>query len=183
MITLFVSPVPKRIWLLMVLLSLLSSACNLSLISTPAALTIIHTVEVTRLAEVTRIVEIPVTVTPSLTLVFSPTSSYTPTLTHSPTLTLTPTITLTPAPLKGVVLQKSNCRYGPGAAYLYKYGLYEGYQAEIIGRNKIGDWSYIQALGFPDPCWVKVSLLEIDGDIFSVEPYYARLPFSAVSQL
>jgi hypothetical protein len=136
MTTLFASPVPKRLWLLMVLLSLLSSACNLSLISTPVALTIIHTVEVTRLAEVTRIVEIPVTVTPSLTPVFSPTSSYTPTLTHSPTLTLTPTITLTPAPLKGVVLQKSNCRYGPGAAYLYKYGLYEGYQAEIIGRTR-----------------------------------------------
>jgi hypothetical protein len=182
MITLFANPIPKRIWLLMVLLPLLSSACNLSLISPPFASTIIHTVEVTRLAEVTRIVEIPVTVTPSLTPVISPTSSYTPTLTYTPTMTFTPTITLTPPPLKGIVLQQSNCRYGPGAAYLYKYGLYEGYRAEIIGRNKIGDWAYVQALGFPDPCWVKVSLLEIAGDIFSVEPYYARLPYSALYQ-
>jgi hypothetical protein len=65
---------------------------------------------------------------------------------------------------------------------LYKYGLYDGYQVEIVGRNVLGDWAYVKALGFPDPCWVKASLLEIAGDIFSVDPYYSRLPYSALYQ-
>ncbi|MBE9525148.1 MAG: hypothetical protein IMY76_08610 [Chloroflexi bacterium] len=154
----------------------------MSLTPTPELLTVIQTVEVTRLAEVTRIVEIPVTITPSLTPIISSTATLTQTITPTPTVTFTSTITPTSTPLNSTVLQQSNCRYGPGAAYLYKYGLYEGYRAIIIGRNLLGDWAYVQALGFPDPCWVKASLLEIAGDIYSVEPYYARLPFSALYQ-
>lgn len=107
----------KMIYPVIVLLALLISACNLSLVSSPEISTVIHTVEVTRLAEVTRVVEIPVTVTPSVTPVFSATPSLTPTITN------TPTITPTPGPLKGKVLEQANCRYGPGAAYLYEYGL------------------------------------------------------------
>jgi hypothetical protein len=76
------------------------------------------------------------------------------------------------------VLEQSNCRYGPGAAYLYKYGLYPGNNIEIIGRNDPGTWIVIQAIGGANPCWVKASLLEIKGDVMAVAPMELPLPMS-----
>jgi len=128
------------------------------------------------------------TVTPSLTLTptqsASPTASATFTLTPTSTPSLppteTPTATITPtyAILRGKVLQQSNCRYGPGAPYLYKYGLYPGSNLEIIGRNELGTWILIQAIGGSNACWVKASLLEIKGDVMSLELTYTLLPQS-----
>lgn len=127
-------------------------------------------------------------VTPTLTL--TPTNLPTQTPTQSPTQTLTelpaqtatetPTATLSPTYtiLRGKVLQQSNCRYGPGAPYLYKYGLYEGSNLEIIGRNDLGTWILVQAIGGSNPCWVKASLLQIKGDVMSVAPTYIPLPQS-----
>ncbi len=182
MVDIFENHPSMATFLILSLFTMLFSACNISSTTAPEVITVLQTIEVTRLAEITRIVEIPVTVTSVPTPIISSTPTLTATITDTPTVTFTPTITPTLKPLKSVVKQQSNCRYGPGAAYLYKYGLYESYRAIIIGRNMIGDWAYVQALGFPDPCWVKASLLEIDGDIYSVEPYYARLPFSALYQ-
>src|SRR4030066_607869 len=100
----------------------------------------------------------------------------------------TPTITpeLTPSPtspppysiLRGTVLVQAHCRYGPGAAYLYKYGLYPGNHLEIIGRNEPGSWIVIQAIGGTEPCWVKASLLEIQGDVMTLAPASLPLPQS-----
>ena len=73
-----------------------------------------------------------------------------------------------------------NCRYGPGAAYLYKFGLYQGISVEIQGRTDRGDWVYVLPLWYEDGCWIKADLLEVSGDIFSVEPYYGSLPFSDI---
>ena len=117
----------------------------------------IHTQEVVHTQEVTRIVEIPVTITPTSTPQISPT------ITQTPTITLTPTISSTPKPPIGKVLQRSVCHYGPGAAYLYKYGLVEGSRMEIVGRNEAGTFAYIQAIGGNNPCWVDVDYLEISG--------------------
>jgi len=75
---------------------------------------------------------------------------------------------------------QANCRYGPGWAYLYKYGLYEGISVEILGRNERGDWAFVLPLWYESGCWIKADLLEITGDIFSVEPYYGTLPFSDI---
>jgi hypothetical protein len=126
-------------------------------------------------------------VTPSLTPpiietfappIHTPTQTPTETPSPTPTVTSTPTITPTYTILRGKVLQQSNCRYGPGAPYLYKYGLYEGTVLEIIGRNDLGTWVVVQAIGGSNPCWVKASLLQIRGDVMSVAPTYLSLPQS-----
>jgi hypothetical protein len=104
---------------------------------------------------------------------------YTPTIT--PTPSRTPTITPTPTydPPDAHVLEQANCRYGPGAAYLYKYGLYPDNRVEIFGRNDDGTWAYVRPWYYPDRCWVTVSVLDIfRGDIFDAPVYYSRLPFS-----
>ena len=108
----------------------------------------------------------------------TPTPTLTPTIT--PTPTATPTITLTPtyAILRAQVMVRANCRYGPGAVYLYKYGLVVGSNLEVIGRNDLGTWILIQAIGGNNPCWVKASLMDIKGEVMSVAPTYIPLPQS-----
>lgn len=117
----------------------------------------------------------------------SPTATATETSTATPTLTPVPTETptITPLPtyaiLRGDVLVQANCRYGPGQPYLYKYGLYRGYRMELIGRNEAGTWVYVRAIGGNNPCWVKASLLEIQGNVQGLESVYpdkAPLPKS-----
>jgi hypothetical protein len=76
------------------------------------------------------------------------------------------------------VLEQSNCRYGPGAAYLYKYGLYTGNNLEIIGRNEIGSWILVQAIGGNNPCWIKATLMDTHGEVMSLAPASVPLPQS-----
>ncbi len=116
---------------------------------------------------------VPPTATETATTTPSPTPTETPlpTDTPTPTETFTPTITPTYAILRGKVTpERANCRYGPGAAYLYKYGLVGGSNLEIIGRNQLGTWVLMQAIGGDNPCWVKAELMEIKEDVFSLEP-------------
>jgi hypothetical protein len=111
---------------------------------------------------------------PTETLTLTATASLTP----EPTETITPTISPTYAILRGEVLVRSNCRYGPGAPYLYKYGLVRGSNLEVIGRNKLGTWILVRAIGGDNPCWVKASLMDVKGDVMDVEPTYIPLPSS-----
>lgn len=115
---------------------------------------------------------------PSLT----PTRVSTKTATNTPSLTPTqtspPTATPTYAILRATVLEQANCRYGPGAAYLYKYGLFADFNIEVIGRNEPGTWVVIQGIGGTNPCWVKTSLLNIHGDVMSLAPASLPLPES-----
>jgi hypothetical protein len=113
---------------------------------------------------------------PSTTPTKSSTSTATSTL--MPSQTSSPTLSPTYAILRGTVLEQANCRYGPGAAYLYKYGLYPGNNVEIIGRNDPGTWIVIQAIGGSNPCWVKASLLNIKGEVMSLAPASLPLPHS-----
>ncbi len=111
----------------------------------------------------------------------SPTPTLTPIPTATETVTPSPTATPTYTVLRGEVLERANCRYGPGAPYLYKYGLVAGSNLEIIGRLDDANWIQIQAIGGDNPCWVKTSLMDVKGDVFSVEPIYpdkAPLPVS-----
>jgi hypothetical protein len=112
------------------------------------------------------------TIPPSPTLTATPLTSQTPSPTTSPTFTQTPTPTITPtyAILRGEVLERANCRYGPGASYLYKYGLVAGSVLNIIGRNDLGTWIFVQAIGGDNPCWLKATLMNIKGDVLSVAP-------------
>ena len=107
----------------------------------------------------------PTKIVNSKTPTASPTNK--PTATDTPT----PTLTATYAILRGKVIpDKANCRYGPGAPYLYKYGLVGGSNLEVIGRNDQGSWLLIQAIGGSNPCWAKTELMEINGDEMGVEP-------------
>lgn len=122
---------------------------------------------------------LPVTATPSLTP--EPASTVEETFSPTPSETSTPDVTPTPVRLRGEVLEQANCRYGPGAPYLYKYGLVKGNRLEIIGRREDGKWLYVQAIGGNNPCWVKASLMQVDGDVMNLEVYYpekAPLPES-----
>jgi len=118
------------------------------------------------------------------TAVILPTATASPSPTRLPTATpvptQTPTLTPTPIPtytvLRGQVLVRSNCRYGPGAVYLYKYGLVPGSNLDVIGRTDQGSWILVQAIGGNNPCWVKASLMEVKGDVMNVQPTYIPLP-------
>jgi hypothetical protein len=129
------------------------------------------------------------TILPTSTSTPAPTETATPTNTPTVTQSLTPidtsTPTLTPTlaetlpPPVGILdVDQANCRYGPGAAYLYKFGLYKGIKMEIQGRTDRGDWVYVLPKWYETGCWIKASLLQVTGDVMSAEPYYGILPFS-----
>jgi hypothetical protein len=108
----------------------------------------------------------------------TPTASYTPT--ETPTLTETPTPTFTPIPtyvvLRGkVIIDQAVCHYGPGAPYLYKYGVYKDSNMEIVGRESTtGEYIEVQAIGGDNRCWVKAEYYDIQGDIKMVQPVDAE---------
>ncbi|HUI89122.1 MAG TPA: hypothetical protein VLX61_10410 [Anaerolineales bacterium] len=108
---------------------------------------------------------------PTSTVTLAPYPSDTP----PPTETATPSTTPTFAILRGTVLETSNCRYGPGAPYLYFTGLVAGSHLEVIGRREDSQWLYVQAIGGHKPCWVKASQMDVPGDINSLEIYYPDL--------
>jgi hypothetical protein len=118
----------------------------------------------------------PATFTPLPTDTPAPTatSALEPSPTNTPTTTVTPTYAI----LRGTVLQRANCRYGAGWAYLYKYGLLIGNYLEVIGRNDDGTWAQVRAIGGDNPCWVRADLMDIEGDILAVAPVENKLPFS-----
>jgi hypothetical protein len=91
----------------------------------------------------------------------------------------------------GTVLEHSNCRYGPGAVFLYKYGLLPDTNMEVIGRDEAGTWLLIHSRGGDDRCWIKAALMDVRGDVMTVpqvdpdiilpfSPYYPN-PLTGVS--
>jgi len=158
----------SRVFAIALFLVLLCSSC---INSTPVIqkvpvtqlATILVTKEVTQ--EVTRVVQVPVTVTPRDTAI------------------LTPTPLSIPAPaegtLTGTILMHSDCMYGPGSGYLYKYSVMADDLIEAIGRNMDGSWLYVQAVGGWNPCWIQAELVKFaSGDIDSLPVVYSRLPYS-----
>ena len=130
----------------------------------------------TRTSSPEPLIEPSQTFSPTPTLSQSPSPTFTQQKT--PTQTSTPSASPTYAILRGTVLEQSNCRYGPGAAYLYKYGLYPGNTLQVIGRNETGSWILVQAIGGNNPCWLKASLMDLNGDVFSLAPGTLPLPES-----
>lgn len=130
------------------------------------------------------------TVAPPATATGLPTAAPSETPLPSPTHTATPFPTVTPTPtpvptyvrLRGkVIIDQAVCHYGPGAPYLYKYGVYKGNNLEILRRVELGNYVEVQAIGGNNPCWVRVDYLEIQGDWMNLEPVSAdevRLPQS-----
>jgi hypothetical protein len=101
---------------------------------------------------------------------------------EAPTLPASPTAAATYIKLRGEVIpDQANCRYGPGAPYLYKYGVIKGSNLEIIGRNAPGTWIEVRAIGGTNPCWLKADLMKVKGDVMNVAPIRpedVRLPAS-----
>lgn len=122
------------------------------------------------------------TPTATFTATSTPTASQSPTPAGTPTTTLTPSATPTYKPIAATVLEQSNCRYGPGAAYLYEWGLFPGVRVDIVGRNDLGTWAYVHPWTYFDRCWVRADLLDIRGDLREAPPYYSRLPFGELYQ-
>ena len=115
---------------------------------------------------------------PTLTPIPPPTIAV-PTLTPSPQATQTPSPSATPSAspiptyvrLRGeVTIDQAFCHYGPGAPYLYKYGVYKGSNLEILRRMAGGNYLEVQAIGGKNPCWVKVDYMKIKGDLSSLQP-------------
>ncbi|MGE5249952.1 MAG: hypothetical protein ACM3QS_07020 [Bacteroidota bacterium] len=74
--------------------------------------------------------------------------------------------------LRGTINQLANCRYGPGAPYLYKYGIKKTARMEVIGRDADGNWLKIQAIGGHNPCWINADLIDVEGDVMQVADAY-----------
>ncbi|MBI3174232.1 MAG: hypothetical protein HYZ25_10955 [Chloroflexi bacterium] len=126
-----------------------------------------------------------------VTEIVAPTETFTPipnpTLTEIPTAmaTATEAPTFTPSPIPTVESLKASvsadllsCRYGPGAEYLFLYGLRKGANIQLIGRTNGNDWLYVAG---KNPCWVKAEFLSIEGDdqaLPVVYPGIAKLPKS-----
>ena len=103
----------------------------------------------------------------------SPTTAASATSTLEPTMTSTPSATTTPSgPLTGTVLQKANCRYGPGASYLYKIGMLANAPIEIVGRTVDGGWVNIEFKGTHNLCWINAKLIQTGGDIMGLPDTY-----------
>ena len=117
---------------------------------------------------------------PTFTATATSTATATYTATPRPTYDPNSTETVTPtlAYPQATVLEQSNCRYGPGAPYLYEWGLYPDDRVTVTARNDLGDWLYVQPRSYSGYCWVKTSLLQIEGEIDPLPPFYGRLPYS-----
>jgi uncharacterized protein YraI len=118
------------------------------------------------------------TSTPLPTATFTLAPSETPTRTATVTRTPIPTLTPTWAILRAKVAVRSNCRYGPGWPYLYKYGLVAGTNFEVLGRTEQGSWILVQGVGGNNPCWVRADLMDVQGEVMAVQPTYIPLPLS-----
>jgi hypothetical protein len=129
-----------------------------------------------------------ISVTSSATKILSPTFTSTPSQTETTTPSVTPTPTGTSVPtyvkLRGmVVIDRAVCHYGPGAPYLYKYGVIKGSNLEIIRRVIGHNYIEVQAIGGDNPCWVREDYMQIRGDgslenLETVHAFDVRLPMS-----
>ncbi len=160
-----------RRWMTLVLMSLLVSACQ-------APLAIFASPTPTPTDTPTQTPSATPTQTPTITL--TPTVTLTPT--ETPTPTITPTFTVTPTATfdfpDASVLMQAHCRYGPAKGYLHAGDLYPGDQGLVWNRNWDASWLWIKWFKQSWPCWVSASVVEVEGDPFSVVEYYAPLPWS-----
>lgn len=81
--------------------------------------------------------------------------------------------------LKAVVTANLlSCRYGPGAEYLFLYGLRKGANIKLIGRTDDANWNWVYVDG-KNKCWVNAKFIEIAGEKNSLPVVYpgaAKLP-------
>ncbi len=168
----------------LILLALILTACNIPTALPPAQEPIQASPALTaKTAPPSQTPQLTATPLPSETPLPTVPSTNTPTFTPTstdtlePTSTFTETITSTSVPtytvIRGqVIIDQAVCHYGPGAPYLYKFGVYKGSNLEILRRVAVlsGDYVEIQAIGGNNRCWVKAEYFNFKGDLANVEP-------------
>ena len=177
---------PRQTILLLTLIFMAILACNLP--SSPAVIGLTFTP--TLLITSTALSAASITPTPTVSLITTITGTPSPipksTSTSTDTPTATQTLTNTPIPtyqvLRGeVIVDNVVCHYGPGADYLYKYGLVAGSHLDVIGRIEQGKYIEVQAIGGNNPCWVNPDWMKVNGDLANLQPVNAdetNLPLS-----
>ena len=132
------------------------------------------------------------TSTPSSTATATATSTFTPsptsTLTLTPTITFTPTITetpsITPTPTFAfptvTVNAQAHCRYGPSTAYLHAADLYAGDTGSVRGRFQNSQWLHVKFDKLDYFCWVAPSVVDVVGDITTLNYAAVNLPGPSV---
>jgi len=164
---------PSPLVVFTVTLSLAALGCNLSARPAPAAAP--EQTATPNAEPATASPLPPATNTPVPTDTELPPPTQTATSTPEPTATETslPTITPTYAILRGTVnVERVSCRYGPGAMYLYLYGMIQGANQDVLGRTDTGNWVLTKARGDNKACWVKAEFLTLSGDVMSLEVVY-----------
>ncbi len=73
---------------------------------------------------------------------------------------------------------QANCRYGPGTAYLYRWGLYPDDQADVRGRNWNSSWYWIHPFNLPagQNCWASKIVFNETVDTSKVHFVISKLP-------
>jgi hypothetical protein len=154
------------------LISLIAIGCNLSAQAAPTAAPETATAP-PPLAETTTLSPPTATEPPANTATPPPTETATSTPEPTATETPLPTITPTYAILRGVVnVETVSCRYGPGAMYLYLYGMIKGATQDVLGRTDTGNWLLTKSRGDNKSCWVKAEFMDLNGDVMSLEVVY-----------
>lgn len=121
------------------------------------------------------------TFTPTHTPTETSTPTLTPTLTSTATFTLipseTPTPTITPTPTFAfpsvIVNKQAHCRYGPAGAYLHAADLLPGDTGTVRSRYYLSNWLYIKFDKLDYFCWVAPSVVDVTGDITTVNKLFA----------
>jgi len=93
------------------------------------------------------------------------TFTFTPTITETPSVTPTPTSS---AP-SVTVNKQAHCRYGPSAAYLHAADLFAGDRGTVRYRALYSNWLYIQFDKLTYSCWVAPSVVDVTGDVNTLE--------------
>lgn len=105
-----------------------------------------------------------------------PTETFTPVPpTETPTSTPIPIVESLDATVTADLL---SCRYGPGAEYLYLYGLKKGANIQLIGRTDGNNWVMVAGKSL---CWINAKFVEIQGDPQTLKVMYPagyKLPVS-----
>lgn len=162
----------------LVLLLFLLAACQGGDQSPDATISVDHTQAGLATSSTTPLPSATWTVLPTYTSTATLTMTETPLPTSTPSPTITATSTSEYPQIR--VLEQANCRYGPGKAYLYAHGLYEGDTGEVHGRNYSGTWLWIKPWNLDWHCWAAASVTDFSVDIKDINIVQTRLPKSTL---
>ena len=130
-------------------------------------------------ASVSATVSAPTETPPSTATLAPATETFTPipppTETPTPEPTAIPVVESLDATVTADLL---SCRYGPGAEYLYLYGLKKGANIQLTGRTDGNNWVMVAGKSL---CWVNAKFIEIKGDPQTLKVMYPsgyKLPVS-----